>query len=121
MTHIRIPRFLRRKLGLGLALAAIVPGAMLATSAAASASTTVPAAPAAHHDYFRCDETLTFLEDSYYGPRFVFVRDACDVQVYREGGGYGRHHDEDVSYLTDHYGHLRFHFVQGVRDVEVYR
>ena len=118
MTHITIPRFLRRPLVTGSALAMLaVPVAMLATSGAASAATLTPGY---HHQ--RCDETLTYVQEyGYGGDQFVIDHGVCNVVVFHEGG-YGRHHQrtEDVAWQTERHGFTQDHFARDVRDVEVF-
>ena len=115
MTLTTIPRFLRRPLVAGSALAMIaVPAAMLAAPGSASAATLTPG-----YGHQRCDETLTYVQEDYYGGQFVIDHRVCDVQVFREG--YGRHDQEDVAWQTDRFGYPQEHFARGVRDVEVYR
>jgi hypothetical protein len=101
----------RRALAIG-ALVPAVGGVAIATGGAASAATMAPA----HHQ--RCDETLTYVQESFFGPRFVFVRDACNIRVIRLG--FGRHADEDLFYQTERFGFLQSHFARDVRDVQVF-
>ena len=91
----------------------VVPVALAGTASAATTTT-------AYGHQQRCDETLTYEQETYYGPQFVIHRDVCDVQVY-DLGGYRRHHAEDVTWQTDRYGYPQEHFAADVRDVEVYR
>lgn len=110
MTRIIKGRF-RRALVIAATLPAVAGLALGLTAASASAATTAPA----HHQ--RCDETLTYVQEGFFGGHFVFVRDVCPgVEVFRAG----RHGEEDVFYQTDRFGFLRDHFVRDVRDVEVF-
>ena len=100
----------RRALIAGATLPAVAALTLGLTAASASAATKAPA----HHQ--RCDETLTYEQEGYFGGHFVFVRDVCPgVEVFRAG-----RHAEDVFYQTDRFGFLRDHFVRDVRDVEVF-
>ena len=88
MTRIIKGRF-RRALVIAATLPAVAGLALGLTAASASAATTAPA----HHQ--RCDETLTYVQEGFFGGHFVFVRDVCPgVEVFRAG----RHGEEDVFY-----------------------
>jgi hypothetical protein len=106
----------RRLLIIGAALPAVAALGVGLTAASASASTTAPGY--GHHQ--RCDETLTYVQEGYYGGgQFVIVRDVCPgVEVFHNG--YGRHRTEDVFYQTERRGFVRDHFASDVRDVEVF-
>lgn len=102
----------RRALIAGATLPAVAGLALGLTAASASAAVKAPAY--GHHQ--RCDETLTYEQEGYFGGHFVFVRDVCPgVEVFRAG-----RHAEDLFYQTDRFGFLRDHFVRDVRDVEVF-
>jgi hypothetical protein len=106
----RIRGGFRRLLIIGLTLPAVAGLALGLTAASASAATTAPA----HHQ--RCDETLTYIQEGYYGGQFVIVNHVCPgVEVFR-----ARHHEENVFYQTERFGFLQDHFARGVRDVRVF-
>ena len=106
----------RRALVIVGTLPAVAALALGLTAASASAATT---APAYHHQ--RCDETLIYLQEGYFGPpQWVIVTRVCPgVEIFP--AGYGHHGKEDVFYQTDRHGFLRDHFVTDVRDAEVFR
>ena len=114
MTRSILPRFPRRA-ALALAVPAAALGMLGATAASASASTTAPT-----YGHQRCGESLSYVQEDYYGGQYVFVRDVCPgVEIFHTGG-YGRHRTEDVFYQTERHGYLRDHFATDVRDAEVY-
>lgn len=103
-----------------LIILAVVPGAALAlglTAASASASATTPG-----YGHQRCDETLIYIQEGYYGGQFVEHDNVCNVEVFHQGG-YGRHHqgEESVAWQTERHGYEQDHFASDVRDVEVFR
>jgi hypothetical protein len=106
----------RRLLITGAAVPAVAALGVGLTAASASASATAP-----RYGHQRCDETLTYIQEGYYGGgQFVFVRDVCNVQVFFQGN---RHHrgEEDVTWQTEsRRGGLRDHFAEDVRDVRVF-
>jgi phosphatidate phosphatase APP1 len=107
----RIRGGFRRLLIIGAALPAVAALGVGLTAASASASTTAPA-----YGHQRCDDTLTYIQEGYYGGHFVLVRDVCPgVEVIRT-----RHHGENVFYQTERRGFLRDHFATDVRDVHVF-
>ena len=103
----------RRALIAGATLPAVAGLAVGLTAASASAATAAPA----HHQ--RCDETLTYIQEGYYGGQFVIRDNVCNVEVFHHGG-YGRHGQEDVAWQTERHGYEQDHFARDVRDVEVF-
>jgi hypothetical protein len=101
----------RRILLIGATLPAVAALGLGLTAASASAATTAPT----HHQ--RCDDTLTYIQEGYYGGgQFVFVNHVCPgVEVFR-----ARHHEENVFYQTERFGFLQDHFARDVRDVRVF-
>jgi hypothetical protein len=110
-----IPARFRRLLIIGAAVPTVAALTVGLTAASASASTTTP-----RYGHQRCDETLTYIQEGYYGGgQFVFVPDVCNVQVFFQGGR--RHREEDVTWQTEsRRGGLRDHFAEDVRDVRVF-
>lgn len=105
----------RRVLIIGAALPAAAALGVGLTAASAAASTTTPGY--GHHQ--RCDETLTYIQEGYYGGGFTVHRGVCNVEVFHQGAR--RHHEEDVAWQSQgrHRG-LEDHFATDVRDVEVF-
>jgi hypothetical protein len=117
MTHILTSRF-RRPVLAGLGAAGLMAGLSVGLAGAASASTVTPG----YGHQNQCDETLTYVQEGYYGGgQFVEVDNVCFALITHEGG-YGRHNHglEDVFYTTQRHGHERDHFVSNVRDAEVH-
>lgn len=104
----------RQLLIIGAALPAVAALGVGLTAASASASTTTPG-----YGHQRCDETLTYIQEGYYGGGFTIHRGVCNVEVFHQGDR--RHREEDVAWQSQgrHRG-LEDHFATDVRDVEVF-